>query len=396
MRNHINPESNIYLDGSSTTPTRIEVIERICEVEKLFWGNPSSIHYHGLMAAENLERSRRSISKELGTLVEDVIFTSGSTESNHLGIIGSTNKLKPGRIILSSVEHPSVKSAANKLVQQGWELELCSVDKYGLVDMDLLLSLLQPPTKIVSIIWGQSEIGTIQPIHEIGKLCQDRGIIFHTDATQILSQEIFDWSKLPVDLLSLSAHKFQGPKGVGLLLKRSTIDANFKSLQGGGGQENSFRSGTEPVSLIAGMALAIQLLDKPMLGNDSSNMSSYMNVNSKTKKLRNALRNIEHIKFTGHPDRRLGNHISMLVGSTKNLPLLGRSLVRELSNNGISASSGTACNSLKGSVGDTLQSIMVEREWRQSGLRFSLGPWITDNDIELIPKILTDTIELLS
>ncbi len=387
-----NKMNDIYLDGSATTPPRIEVINRICEIQKSFWGNPSSIHSHGYKAAEILERSRKIMSVKLGAKTNDLIFTSGSTESIHLAIVGSTKCIEPGRIVISAVEHPSVNYAASILEKNGWELEYWPVDINGYIKLDKLDELLSKPTKFVSLIWGQGEVGTIQPIKEIGEACRSNNIIFHTDATQILAQDSINWCNLPVDLLSGSAHKFQGPKGIGFLLCNESIKQTLKPLYGGGGQEDGFRSGTEPVSLISGMALAMELLNSKLSNGDQKYSSEFKKVSYNTKRLRKKLEGLETIRFTGHPNKRLANHISMLVGESSNKPINGRSLVRELAKRGISASNETACKSGQLSDSQILSAMNIPKAWRQSGLRFTLGPWLRDEEIDLIPEILNDSI----
>ncbi len=385
----------IYLDGASTTPIRSEVLKRILQIEANCWGNPSSIHYEGIKASESLERSRKSICNILGSNISDIIFTSGSTESNHLGIIGPLKNLPPSRIVISSVEHPSVISAANILKDYGWDIAYWPVNNYGEILFDRADEFLSPPTKFVSIAWAQGEIGTIQPIAKIGKLCNERDILFHTDATQIICHKKINWNEIPVDLLSGSSHKFQGPKGIGFLLcKRDKI--KLAPLITGGGQENGYRSGTQPVSLIGGMALALEL-GYSHLDNNSKYLFEHTRVLRYTKDLYEQLKNIDNLRFTGHPSNRLFNHISMLVGNiTSNRPLNGSRVVMELSKYGVSASSGTACNSGKLLDSEVLKSIGLEKEWRQSGLRFTLGPWLDEHAIYQIPAILIKCIDKVS
>ncbi len=388
--------NDIYLDGSATTPVREAVLKRIKEVESSYWGNPSSLHVHGLKACEQLERSRRSIAISLEAEESEIVFTSGATESNKLSLIGSTTRLTPGRIVISSVEHPSVISAANSMMEKGWDVAYWPVDKFGRVLLSEIDRLLSYPTKIVSIVWAQSEVGTIQPIEQIGKICKEKGIIFHTDATQILSQHKFNWRKLPVDLLSFSAHKFQGPKGVGVLLRRKTITNNQNLKEFSSGQEYGIRAGTQPVALIAGMALAIELLDSPINHPNLTHTSEYQRILTLTNKLRLDLKKISYISFTGHPIHRLSNHISLLVGNSNNQPISGRRLVRILSDNGVSVSSGTACSSGNYSDSAVLKAMNIPSEWRQSGLRLSLGNWLSEEQILKVPRILNETILSLS
>ena len=395
MYNLRNSTNEIYLDACATSPTHIDVLNRIRQVEEDYWANPSSLHNYGLKAADTLERSRYEIAKHLSAKPKELIFTSGATESNHLAILGCSENMKPGRIVVSAVEHPAVISAAKKLTKYGWDIQLLEVDSQGMVDLNHLEGLVAFPTKILSIIWGQSEIGTIQPIIQIGNLCREKGVLFHTDATQILSQGLFSWNELPVDLLSASAHKFQGPKGVGFLLCRENILSLIQPLQRGGGQENTIRGGTEPIPLIAGMSKAIKIVNHNFSHNPGKDLTQYK-VAKLTTRLRNELKHLDMIKFTGHPTRRLANHISMLVSSSNNVPLSGRAIVRELSKNGVYASSGSACSSGKIVDSDVLRAINIPPKWRQSGLRFSLGSWIDEQDIVHIPKILKKSLTNLS
>ena len=389
-------QSEIYLDSSSTTPPRTEVLKRIAEIYSYNWANPSSIHLAGIKAAEEVERSRITIGKSINADEEDIIFTSGATESIHLGLIGTARKLAIGRIVISSIEHPSVIGATNQLKSLGWEVNQWPVDKEGNLQMEYIDKLLAPPTKILSIIWAQSEIGTLQDIIKIGQECRSRNIIFHTDATQFLSQNIINWRKLPVDLLSASAHKFQGPKGVGILLNRSNKHGKIEPLLQGGAQEHGQRSGTPPVALISSMSLAFLLLgtyDKEQYFVPNKEAFIVSNI---TRQLRSSLSKIENIKFTGNPTDRLSNHISMLVSNNQKNPLAGNELVRRLSYRGISASSGTACLSNKNIESHVLRSIGYEQIWTESGLRFSLGPWNRYSDINRIVQILVESINELS
>ena len=388
--------NHIYLDACATTPPSLEVISCVNKIQKTLWANPSSLHHYGLIAAEMLERSRQEIASCLSASPDELIFTSGATESNHLAILGCTTNTRPGRILISAVEHPAVTSTAKNLVQHGWTVEVVPVDSFGVVDMNYLESLLSYPTKLVSIIWGQSEIGTIQPVLEIGTLCRDKGILFHTDATQILNQGLFKWNELPIDLLSASAHKFHGPKGVGFLLAKENVIPSIEPLQVGGGQQNGIRGGTEPLALIAGMSTAIKMLTKCLDTNLVNTSEMHHKVYKLTTGLRNDLKNLDTIRFTGHPVNRLGNHISMLVTSVNNLPLSGRAIVRELSKFGIYASSGSACSSGRTLDSAVLTAINVPAPLRQSGLRFSLGSWLDEQDLTQIPELLSRSIMAVS
>ncbi len=387
-------DKQIYLDACSTTPIRLEVIEYMSYINKCIWGNPSSLHRVGLLSAEVLERSRKNITNCLSADLSDIVFTSGSTESIYLAILGSARSISPGRLVISSIEHPAVVAASKELKRLGWNIALWPVDHLGALKLEMADELLSPPTKLVSIIWGQSEIGTIQDIENIGQLCHDRGVLLHADATQILANQLFSWNELPVDFLSASAHKFQGPKGIGFLLYRSENTNILSPRQLGGGQEQGIRGGTEAVHLIAGMSVAVDLLKSETHSKEHNQAYSSERVRSLTAELRRGIENIPQIKFTGHPSKRLINHISMLVANKHNEPISGREVVRQLSRLNICASSGNACQSGKLTESAVLAAIGVSPEWRMSGLRFSLGPWLKQSDIMNIPENLCKAIEM--
>ena len=384
--------SEIYLDACATTPPLPAVIQRISEVQQFAWGNPSSIHPLGICAAELLERSRQTIAAHLMASSSDVMFTSGATESIHLALLGTARSMQPGRLVISAVEHPAVIAAAQTLIREGWDVFTWPVDPLGRVQIEELDRMLVPPTSLVSVIWGQSEVGTIQPIQTIGKACRERNIPFHCDATQVLSQGLLDWSDLPIDFLSASAHKLQGPKGIGLLLVRPEYLSSIKPLQGGGGQEQGLRAGTEPVALVAGMAAAIEQLDKNGSGSVQFKQSELPTVRAMRDALRNNLQNIPGLYFTGDQVNRLPHHISMLVGTENNHPLSGRAVVRELGRLGLAASSGSACMAGESKNSQVLQAMQVNPKWLQSGLRFSLGPWLKHQQIQDVPELLQQAI----
>ncbi|HGY5533529.1 MAG TPA: cysteine desulfurase family protein [Prochlorococcus sp.] len=382
----------IYLDACATTPPGPAVIQRIMEVQQIAWGNPSSIHGPGICAAELLERSRQTTASCLMANTTDVLFTSGATESIHLALLGTARSMQPGRLVISAVEHPAVVAVAQMLNREGWEVFTWPVDALGRIKLEAVDSMLAPPTRLVSVIWGQSEVGTVQPIKTIGRACRDRGIPFHTDATQVLSQGLLDWASLPIDLLSASAHKLQGPKGIGLLLVRPEFLSSIKPLQCGGGQEQGLRAGTEPVALVAGMATALEQMKKLASDFDQSKQNQVSMVKVMRDALQKNLLTIPGLYFTGDQTNRLPHHISMLVGTAQNQPLSGRAVVRELAKLGLAASSGSACMAGQSKNSMVLEAMQVNSEWLQSGLRFSLGPWLIDEQMQDVPDLLQKAI----
>ena len=383
--------NQIYLDAASTTPPLDSVISKVSEIQSRCWGNSSSIHNIGIIAAEEQERCRNLICNLIGAKGNELVFTSGATESINLAIIGGTKHLQIGRAVISSVEHPAVEAAAAKLSEMGWTIEKWPVNQYGEIKLDEIERLLAPPTKFVSVIWAQSEVGTLQPLLEIGKICKERSIIIHTDATQLIPQGIINWDKLPIDYLTFSAHKLQGPVGVGILLRRTCNP--LYNLQAGGGQENGFRSGTTPVALIAGMYEAMKILPKFDPYKEIVPPGSYTNVKKQRDNLLIELLKLPGVKYIGHPVNRLPHHISLLISTRNDNPIPGRYIVRALSEKLILSSSGTACSSGKMIDSAVLTAMGVPKELRQSSLRLTLGRWITYTDLIDVPRILSCVID---
>jgi cysteine desulfurase len=353
------------------------------------WANPSSLHGFGLAAADRLERSREALAGRLGCAADELVFVSGGSEAIHTALIGCAGSLPPGRVLLSAVEHPASYAAAAQMVRQGWQLELLPVDHLGRVDLDALQALLAPPTRLVSILWGQSEVGTIQPIATIGRLCRQAGVLLHVDAVQVVGHRPIDFAQLPVDLLSCAAHKLQGPRGVGALLVRRGL--RLEPLIGGV-QEGGRRGGTEPVVLAAGFAAALELAGQRLeagAGRDP--------VEARRDRLLEDLLTLEGVRLTGPaPDDaggRLPHHISLLVASAGGRPLQGRRLVRELARSGYAVSSGSACTSAGSAAGSPGASAVLlamghSPEEAASGLRISLGPWLGPTDLEgVVPAL---------
>jgi len=359
------------------------------------WGNPSSIHKVGVIAREILERSRFSIANKLKASTDEIFFTSGATESNYLSIKVVSNNLDKGRIVISSVEHPSINLIANQLLNDGWDIKYWPVDRYGIIDLDLLEDMLSPPTKLVSIIWGQSEIGSIQPINLIGMECRKRNILFHTDATQVLPSGLIDWSNLNVDMLSASAHKLQGPKGIGLLLLRKGIQDLFMNNPSYGFKNGSIRSGTESVPLIAGFSSAIDLLNEYIEVKDNQTLFPVNNVSKMTSRLKKNLINNKHLTFIGPDIERLPNNLSFLCHTESMIPIKGREIVRLLSKHGVYISSGSACSSSIQGPNPILVAINVDKTFQESGLRITIGPWISNDDITSVSNIIFESLQTL-
>ena len=247
----------VYLDACATTPPAQEVMAAMADAAATAWANPSSLHGFGLAAADCLERSRWRLADLLGAGPDQLIFCSGGTEAIHTALLGSAAALEAGRVVISAVEHPATVAAAGQLARRGWSVETWPVDRFGVVNLERIDEFLAPPTRLLSLIWGQSEVGAMQPIEAIGRRCRAAGVRFHLDAVQVVGHQLVRLDTLPVDLLSCTAHKLQGPRGVGALLVRPGV--SLEPMIGGGGQEGGRRGGTEPVLLAAGFAKALDL-----------------------------------------------------------------------------------------------------------------------------------------
>ena len=245
------PAMQIYLDYSATTPPRPEVIETVQAVMTEQWGNPSSLHQWGNRAATLLERARMQVADLLNAPIDSVVFTAGGTEADNLAILGVARRYStPRHLIMSSVEHSAIEQPARQLEMEGWQVTRLPVDELGRVNPVDLRAALQDNTVLVSIIYGQSEVGTLQPIEALGQITRDHGALFHTDAVQVAGRLPIDVQTLPVDFLSLSSHKIYGPQGAGALYVRPGVD--LLPLVSGGGQEFALRSGTQAIPNIAG------------------------------------------------------------------------------------------------------------------------------------------------
>jgi cysteine desulfurase len=368
----------LYLDACAGSPPAESVLERMAAASRTAWANPSSLHGPGLAAAELLERSRETIAASLGAEAEQLTFCSGGTEAAHLALLGAAASLSPGRLLISAVEHPAVEAAALRLERWGWSLERLPVDRFGRVRLERLDELLMPPTRLVSVIWGQSEVGTVQPIEAIGARCRRAGVILHTDAVQVVGHRPIYFAALPVDLLSFTAHKLQGPRGIGALLVRPGLD--LIPMIEGGGQERGRRAGTEPVILAAGFAEALRLAQQRLQDHGGDDPLGRWR-----DRLLAALLEQPGLELSGCPHDRLPHHISLLVRHPSGRPLSGRRLVQALWREGIAASSGTACHGGRPGGSPVLLAMGHDPEMASSGVRLSLGPWLDPQ--ALIPVV---------
>lgn len=370
-----------YLDACATTPPAPAVLAAMMEAQAGAWANPSSLHGYGLAAAEDLERSRAAIAGALGARSDQVVFCSGGTEAAVAALWGLAADLPPGRLLISAVEHPAVAAGARLLQRLGWQLDVIPVDQLGRPDLQSLEPLLQPPTRLVSVIWGQNEVGTLAPIASIGALCRDRGIRFHSDAVQVIGHLPINLASLPVDALSFSAHKLQGPRGIGALVVGA--DVPLAPLIGGGPQEGGRRGGTEAAVLARGFAKALELAVARLAANGGSDP-----IAPERQALQDALLQLQGCRLTGCPEQRLPHHISLLLASERGTPLPGRRIVAAMARQGLAISSGSACSSGLDRGSPVLRAMGYDAAWSAAGIRLSLGPWLAPADLAAVPAAL--------
>ncbi|MBD2343050.1 cysteine desulfurase family protein [Anabaena subtropica] len=379
----------IYLDYSATTPTRPEAIAAMQGVFTQQWGNPSSLHEWGQRAATIVEQARVQVAELINAAnPESIIFTSGGTEADNLAIMGVVRKQNvPQHIIISSVEHSAVTEPANLLETWGWEVTRLGVDNTGRVNPQDLKAALQHNTVLVSIIYGQSEIGTVQPIAELGKIVQQHGALFHTDAVQAVGRLPIDVQQLPVDLLSLSSHKLYGPQGVGALYIRPGVE--LMPLLSGGGQERGLRSGTQAVPIIAGFGVAAGLAAEEL----SIEIPRLIKLRDR---LFSQLADVPGLIPTGDRENRLPHHVSFYLEQADGEKLSGKTLVRQLNLAGIGISAGAACHSGKLSPSPILLAMGYAEKAALGGIRLTLGRDTTEADIDWTAMVLKQVLQRLT
>ncbi len=378
----------IYLDYSATTPTRPEAIAAMQRVLTEEWGNPSSLHAWGQRAATVLERSRVQVARLLNAPPEAIAFTSGGTEADNLAIWGIARQFaQPQHLIISSVEHSAISEPAALMEQQGWQVTRLPVDRHGRIHPLTLQAALRPNTVLVSIIYGQSEVGTLQPIDTLAAIAHAHGTLFHTDAVQVAGRLPIDVQQLPVDLLSLSSHKIYGPQGAGALYIRPGI--KLLPLMGGGGQEAGLRSGTQALPAIAGFGTAAELAAQELL-------PETQRLTILRDRLFDQLADVAGLHSTGDRTHRLPHHTSFCLNYADGDALTGKALVRQMNLAGIGISAGAACRSGKVTPSPVLQAMGYSDRVAKSGIRLTLGKHTTLEDIDWTAMVLKQVIQRLA
>jgi len=367
----------IYLDNAATTPTDKRVLEAMLPYFTEIFGNPSSLHAFGQDAKHAVDEARHNTASFIGAKPEEIVFTSGGTESNNSAIkgIAYARREKGNHILTSKSEHHSVLESCHFLERQGFNVTYLHVDKYGMVDPNEVKKAITGKTTLISIMHANNEIGTIQPIKEIGKIAREKGVYFHTDAVQTLGHLSIDVNDLNVDILSASGHKLYGPKGVGILYVRKGV--RISSFMHGGDQEKGRRASTHNVPGIVGFGKAVQLAKEEMV-KEIERLSSL-----RDDLIKGILAKVDYSFLNGHPDLRLPNNVNVSIPYVE-----GESMLLRLDMEGIACSTGSACASSSLEPSHVLTAIGVSPELAHNSLRFSLGRSTTKDDIEYLLEVL--------
>ena len=370
-----------YFDNAATTQVNQDVIKEMLPYFSIEYGNPSSLYSIGRRAKRALEEARRKIANIINCKPNEIYFTSCGTESDNLAIkgIAYANKEKGKHIITSKIEHPAVLNTCKELEEQGYKVTYLDVDQNGIVNVEQLKASIKTDTILITIMFANNEIGTIQPIEKIGKIAKENNIIFHTDAVQAMGNLKIDVKKLNINALSMSAHKFYAPKGIGALYVGE--DVNFKQIQNGGHQEKNKRAGTENLAEIVGMSKALELIYK-----------NFENHNNKIKELRDYY--IEKIQSNIVDSKLNGDRINRLPGnanmSFKNIN--AEELLFELDEKGICASAGSACSRGSTSPSHVLTAIGLPPEWANGTLRVTIGMNNTKEEVDYLINALVEIV----
>ena len=374
----------VYLDHCATTPLHPDVLKAMLPFLRHSFGNPSSIHALGRKAREAVEESRGRVAALIGANASEIVFTSGGTEANNLAIQGVARARKDhvNHIVTSSIEHHAVLKTCQYLERSGFTVTYLPVDHHGIVNPEDVKKALTDKTILVSVMHANNEVGTIEPIHEIGRIAAERGIPFHTDAVQSAGKVPLNVKEMSVDLLSISAHKFYGPKGIGAMYIREGI--RIDPILYGGEQEKGIRSGTENVASVAGLGKACELARETV----AVRMDEI-------RKLRDALQEristaVPGLTINGHPVSRLPNCLSVSIPG-----IMGETILRDLDARGIAVSSGSACTSHSVEISHVLAAMGLPEETAQGTVRLSLGIINTPDEIEYAAASFVEVVEKL-
>jgi cysteine desulfurase len=374
----------IYLDYAATTPVHTEVVKEMLPYFSESYGNPSSIYSLGQEASKGLEQARTRVASLIGAKPEEMVFTGGGTEADNFAFKGLAfnRKVRGKHFITTVIEHHAVLETARFLSENGFEITYLGVDGNGFVDPDEVRKAIRPDTVLVSIMHANNEIGTIQPIAEIGYITRQAGVLFHTDAVQTVGHIPVDVNKMGIDLLSISSHKLYGPKGVGALYIRKGI--SLVPLIHGGQQEQGRRASTENVAGIVGFGKAADIARVEMAD------EAVRITNLRDRLINGLLNRLDSIKLNGDPVTRLPNNVNISVDFVE-----GEALCLNLDTDGICSSTGSACSSANAEPSHVLTAIGVQPPLLHGSLRFSLGKWTTEEEIDRTIESLTGIVNKL-
>jgi len=371
----------VYVDYAATTPVDPRVVQTMKPYFSKMYGNASSLHKLGREARDAIEKSRKDVADLMGAKTKEVVFTSSTTEANNTVIKGIGLVKGKGHIIASSIEHDCVLNASKMMKKLGFGVTFLPVDKYGLVNPEQLDSAIKKNTILVSVMHANNEIGTIEPVKELGKVCHEHGVLFHTDAAQSFGKIPINVKKMNIDLMSVSGHKMYGPKGIGALYIREGIE--IEPLLHGGGHEFGLRSSTENTPYIVGFGKTVELRKKEMV-KDTKRVSKLRD------RLIEGVLKVENSHLNGHPKKRLPNNTSFWFNYIE-----GESLILQLDAKGIAASTSSACSSASLEPSHVLLALGLKPEEAHGSLRMSLGKWSTKADVGYILKTLPPIVNKL-
>ena len=375
----------VYLDNAATTMVRPEVIDAMIPAFSTYYGNPSSLHEYAREAAKLVDDARAEVAAVIGAKPDEIVFTGGGSESDNMALRGvvAANKKKGKHVITTAIEHHAVLYTLQAMEREGIaELTILPVDEDGLVTAEQVQNAIREDTVLVSVMFANNEVGTIEPIAEIGKICREKGVLFHTDAVQATGHVPIDVVAMNIDLLSISAHKFHGPKGVGVLYIRKGV--RIPSLIIGGGQEKKRRAGTENVPGIVGLATALKLANEHMQENA-------VRVGALRDKLMQGIaERIPYVTLNGHPTKRLPNNVNYSIRYIE-----GESILLMLDINGIAASSGSACTSGSLDPSHVLLAMGLLHEVAHGSLRLTLSEFTTEAEIDYVLDLLPQIVQRL-
>ncbi|MBS5663205.1 MAG: cysteine desulfurase NifS [Christensenellales bacterium] len=374
----------VYMDNAATTSLAPEVLEQMMPYLTDIYGNPSSVHSFGREAKAGVDKARQQLAKALNAELDEIIFTGCGTESDNTVLLGVAEryKSKGNHIITTNIEHHAILHTCEYLEKHGCEVTYLPVDENGMVTAEQVKNAIRDNTVLVSVMFANNEVGTIMPIAEIGKVCKEKGVFFHTDAVQAVGHVSIDVKAMNIDMLSLSAHKFHGPKGVGALYVRRGI--RLPSHIMGGAQERGRRAGTENTAGIVGLGAAIELACSNMEEN-ARRMTALRN-----RLMEGIEREIPYVKLNGHRTERLPNNVNYSIKFIE-----GESILLMLDMNGIAASSGSACTSGSLDPSHVLLALGLPHEIAHGSVRLTLGDDTTEEDVDYVIEVLKKTAERL-